>query len=124
MSKKNEKKALEKNEAGKIIPALANEEKTKQKMQDKEGKTKKEDQQDDESWKQGLMKAEDAKPGTTSTLADLPKNVWVISEAAGKMNFGTEGLSWSISKDLVSQPSLHQVQPLRQLVMWCQPAHH
>ena len=31
------------------------------------------------------MKAEDAKPGTISTLADLPKNVKVISEAAGKM---------------------------------------
>ena len=40
-------------------------------------------------------------PGTISALADLPKNVRAISEAAGKINYGKEGKCTSISKDLV-----------------------
>ena len=40
-------------------------------------------------------------PGTISALADLPKNVRAISEAAGKINYGKERKCTSISKDLV-----------------------
>ena len=48
-----------------------------------------------------MIKSEDATPGIISALADLPKNVRVISEAAGKINYGKEGKCTSISKDLV-----------------------
>ena len=100
--KKNQKKNKEKTAADKIIPALANEKKKEdqKKLQDEKDK-KKEDQKDDESWKQDLIKSEDATPGIISALADLPKNVRVISEAAGKINYGKEGKCTSISKDLV-----------------------
>ena len=47
-----------------------------------------------------MIKSEDATPGILSALADLPKNVRVISEAAGKINFGKEGKCTSIRKDL------------------------
>ena len=100
--KKNQKKNKEKTAANKIIPALANEKKKEdqKKLQDEKDK-KKEGQKDDESWKQDLIKSEDATPGIISALADLPKNVRVISEAAGKINYGKEGKCTSISKDLV-----------------------
>ena len=40
-------------------------------------------------------------PQESSALADPPKNARVISEAAGKINYGKEGKCTSISKDLV-----------------------
>ena len=100
--KKNQKKNKEKTAAGTIIPALANQKKIEKQLQDEE--KKKEDQQDDESWKawkHDLIESEDANPGTINALANLPKNVRVISEAAGKINYGKEGKCTSISKDLV-----------------------
>lgn len=98
---KNTIKHMKENAADKIIPALANKEKQHQKMLKEKEEKKTKDQKDDESWKDDLMKSEDASPGTISTLADLPKNVRVISEASGKLNYGKEGLCNSISKDLV-----------------------
>ena len=105
--KKNQKNK-EKTAADKIIPASANQKKIEEKKKEEDQKKllndegkKKEDQKDDESWKQDLIESEDAKPGTISALADLPKNVRVVSEAAGKIDFGKEGKCTSISKDLV-----------------------
>ena len=98
---KNTIKHMKENAADKVIPALANKEKQHQKMLKEKEEKKTKDQKDDESWKDDLMKSEDASPGTISTLADLPKNVRVISEASGKLNYGKEGLCNSISKDLV-----------------------
>ena len=91
--KKTQKKNQEKTGADKIIPASANQKKIdekkkedQKKLQDEQEK-KKGDQKGDEPWKQDLIKSEDGRPGTISALADLPKNVRVISEAAGKRNF-------------------------------------
>ena len=98
--KKNQKKNKEKTAADQLIPALANQKKIEKQLQDEE---KTEDDQKDgwKAWKHGLIASEDANPGTINALADLPKNVRVISEAAGKINYGKEGKCTSISKDLV-----------------------
>ena len=98
--KKAQLKNTQKNAADKLIPALAKGEKKHQVLKGKEEKKTK-DQKEDESWKDDLMKSEDAKPGTISTLADVPKNARVILEASGKLNYGKEGLCNSISTDLV-----------------------
>ena len=108
MIKKQQKKSKQKTDADHLIPALANQKKIEEKLQDEKKKKedqkklqdeekkkedqnqlqhqgkKKEDQKENESWKKDLIKSENANPGAISALANLPQKIKVISEAAGR----------------------------------------